>query len=233
VSFSETSYTQHTSEQTALSQYLKLTERGAEVTFTGNKALIRLQGQVVAGGTRQGVGLFELDQRSTGLALKTTLSETELSIWHRRFGHINTGYTPENVDGMPKLARPEIDSCNTCSLAKSHKSAMKPRNRKAGVLERLHIDTWGPIRIPSIHKNTYLFSIIDEGSEMRNISGMQSKNEAIQHLKAFVACAETELGRKVKYIRLDGAGEFHSDNITQWARVKGIQLEYTTPYTPE
>jgi hypothetical protein len=134
---------------------------------------------------------------------------------------------------MPKLSKPEIDSCNTCSLAKGHKSVMKSRDEKAGVLDRLHIDTWGPIRIPSIHKNTYLFSITDEGSEMREIFGMQSKKEAIQHLKAFVARAETELERKVKYIRLDGAGEFHSDAMTTWAKDKGTQLEYTTPYTPE
>ena len=68
---------------------------------------------------------------------------------------------------------------------------------------------------------------------MREIFGMRSKKEAIQHLKAYVARAETELERKVKYIRLDGAGEFHSDAMTTWAKDKGIQLEYTTPYTPE
>jgi hypothetical protein len=39
----------------------KLTEKGAEITFTSNKVLIRRQGQVVASGTKQGVGLFELD----------------------------------------------------------------------------------------------------------------------------------------------------------------------------
>src|ERR1700733_7930726 len=109
---------------------------------------------------------------------------------------ISTLDEPANVDEMPKLSKPEIDSCNTCSLAKGHKSVMKSRDERAGVLDRLHIDTWGPIRIPSIHKNTYLFSITDEGSEMREIFGIPSKKEAIQYLKAFVAHAETELERK-------------------------------------
>jgi transposase InsO family protein len=68
---------------------------------------------------------------------------------------------------------------------------------------------------------------------MREIFGMRSKTEAIQHLKAYVARAETELQRKVKYIRLDSAAEFHSDAMSTWAKDKGTQLEYTTPYTPE
>jgi hypothetical protein len=40
----------------------KLTKRGAEVTFSSNKVLVKMQGYIVASGTRrQGVGLFELD----------------------------------------------------------------------------------------------------------------------------------------------------------------------------
>jgi hypothetical protein len=49
---------------------------------------------------------------------------------------------------------------------------------------------------------------------MCNILGIRSKKEAIQYLKVYVARVETELERKVKYIRLDGAIEFHSDAMT-------------------
>ena len=44
---------------------------------------------------------------------------------------------------------------------------------------------------------------------------------------------ENQTGRKLKCLRTDNGGEFKFEELVKFCRERGIQREYTTPYSPE
>ena len=62
---------------------------------------------------------------------------------------------------------------------------------------------------------------------------LKTKNEVLMRYKDFVEMVETQTGKCVKLLRTDNGGEFTSKEILQFCREKGIQCQYSNPYTPE
>lgn len=62
---------------------------------------------------------------------------------------------------------------------------------------------------------------------------LREKSEAAQNVIDFIKMIKTQHGSKTKKIRCDNGGEFSSSYIKTFCRSKGIQIQYTTPFTPQ
>ncbi|XP_071726865.1 uncharacterized protein [Rutidosis leptorrhynchoides] len=131
-------------------------------------------GLLIGRGTEQG-GLYYVDevsqQGTVSLAHGTPTREAWL--WHRRLGHPSAGYLHAL---FPSLFPSNIVlNCETCILAKSHRSTFKPSNtRKDMPFALIHSDVWGPAPVnggekPSFNKNIQILRS-DNGGEFVNTS---------------------------------------------------------------
>ena len=62
---------------------------------------------------------------------------------------------------------------------------------------------------------------------------IQSKKEVFEKFVSFVKMMEIQTGRSIKKVRSDNGGEYCSAAMEEFCKKKGIQHQYTTPYTPE
>ncbi|KAF7174279.1 hypothetical protein CNMCM6106_008468 [Aspergillus hiratsukae] len=153
--------------------------------------------------------------------------EPDWVLLHRRFGH----------PGKPRMKRLAkrigltlpVDQvmCETCIQAKS----VKKQNRgdipkETEPLRLVYIDFWGP------YDGQYYLSITDSATRFSwvYITDNRRTETVIGILEKWMSREERELGTLLVNIRLDNAREFVA--LKPWATEKGIDLEFTEPYTP-
>ena len=102
------------------------------------------------------------------------------------------------------------------------------------------------IRVDTVtHKNPghlgyrYSVHIVDARSNYHWVKFSQTKNGCFNNLRDFAEMIETQTGRKIKMIGLDGGSEFSQathpfwdSHFNAWARSKGIVCLRTPPHTP-
>ena len=99
--------------------------------------------------------------------------------------------------------------------------------------EYITIDLWGPSRVPSLSKNSYMLSTTCKGTKYRMAVYNSDRKGYFTDLQDQVTFSETQTGNKVKRLRLDNAPEFVLGQVKNWYKSKGIRLEPTTTYIPE
>ena len=57
--------------------------------------------------------------------------------------------------------------------------------------------------------------------------------DVFEHFKSFKAAIEIETSLKVKCLRLDGGGEYLSNEFSNFLRSHGIKRQFTCRYTPQ
>jgi transposase InsO family protein len=97
----------------------------------------------------------------------------------------------------------------------------------------IHSDLMGPFLHPSISKAMFFLIFVDDFSRFTWIYFLRQKFEVFQHLKDFKALVETQSGKKIKFLRTDNGGEYVNHEIHNIFHEAGIQLQHTTPYTPQ
>lgn len=219
----------------------QLAKKGAILTFVGENVMVEYSGTAIATGIlNHRIGLYELDQYSSRVYRSTVpRDEDELRIQHRRYGHINNDYVQKSVGHIEGLDKPlkgnaEAD-CDICSLAKSHRQGMKlTDDKELEPMDLWAIDHWGPIPIPSLTGNINNLGVVDYGSHWRTALYGTDRKGFFEPFTDLVVRMETQTGRKLKAIRLDNAPEFFkSTKFRDWAKSRGTELQFVTPYTPE
>jgi hypothetical protein len=160
-------------KNTSLLSIPKVTLAGGDVNFSNGGVRIFDTGAIIATGTYSpSTGLYQLDQFTTGYALKSskTASAVPLETWHQRYGHLNAKYILESVNhvsGLQITNQTPFD-CDPCDMSKITRASMTelyPEKLLPG--EYITIDMWGPSRVPSINGNTYMLSTTCKGSKYR------------------------------------------------------------------
>lgn len=216
----------------------QMAKKGANIAFRGNGVFIEYNNKVVASGTfNPRVGIYNLDQQDVKI-LKATVpqDEDELRIQHRRYGHINNDYVQKSshvTKGYPPPSGDLKADCDECSAGKSTRTSMYPSNSKPEVGDHLDIDMWGKSPIVSLQGNDHMLSIIERASGVKTVYFLSDRKGFFDQLEAHVKYMDTQYGKKVKQIRLDNAPEFSSERMNFWAKSQGIELQFTTIYTPE
>nr|GEW17072.1 retrovirus-related Pol polyprotein from transposon TNT 1-94 [Tanacetum cinerariifolium] len=102
---------------------------------------------------------------------ESVISRNKSWLWHRRlnnlnFGTINDLARKDLVSGLPRLKFKKDHLCSACQLGNSKKHTHKPKveNTNLEVLNTLHMELCGPIRVQTINGKKYILVIMDDYS---------------------------------------------------------------------
>nr|GEV83899.1 copia protein [Tanacetum cinerariifolium] len=109
--------------------------------------------------------------KSFPICLLSKASKNKSWLWHRRLNHLNFGTIndltrKDLVRGLPRLKFKKYHLCSACQLGKSKKHTHKPKveNTNLEVLNTLHMDLCGSMRVQTINWKKYILVIVDDDS---------------------------------------------------------------------
>ncbi|GKF27695.1 retrovirus-related pol polyprotein from transposon TNT 1-94, partial [Tanacetum coccineum] len=112
--------------------------------------------------------LVEDMMKSSPICLLSKASKNKSWLWHRRLNHLNFGTIndlarKDLVRGLPRLKFEKDHLCSTCQLGKSknHSHQPKTKNTNLEVINTLHMDLCGPMRVQTINGKKYILVIVD------------------------------------------------------------------------
>ncbi|CAL8994835.1 unnamed protein product [Prunus brigantina] len=124
-------------------------------------------------------------------------------------------------------------NCETCVMAKSHRTVFPLSNNKAALsFELVHSDVWGLARVTS-HGFRWFVTFIDDCTRLTWVYLMKNKHDVASLLPEFCAMVSTQFHVSVKVFRTDNGGEYVNHTLTQFFRDQGIIHQTTTPFTPQ
>jgi transposase InsO family protein len=125
--------------------------------------------------------------------------------------------------------------CEVCVLGKHPQEKFdKEKTQKSSFpLDLIHSDLMGHFPHPSTSKARYVLIFLDYFSRFTWIYFLRKQSRVFQHLKDFKALVETQLGNKIKVLRIDNRGEYVNHEIQNIFHEAGIQLHHMVPYTPQ
>nr|GEV11543.1 hypothetical protein [Tanacetum cinerariifolium] len=146
-----------------------------EVAFQKHSCYVRdTDGVELLKGSR-GSNLYTISiediMKSSPICLLSKASKNKSWLWHRRLNHLNFDIIndlarKDLVRGLPRLKFEKDHLCSACQLGKSKKHTHKPKSKNTNldVLNTLHMDLCGPIRVQTINEKKYILVIVDDYS---------------------------------------------------------------------
>ncbi|GKD52855.1 retrovirus-related pol polyprotein from transposon TNT 1-94, partial [Tanacetum coccineum] len=113
-------------------------------------------------------------------------------LWHHRLGHFT------------KLPYSLSDSHSTC------------------IFELVHIDIWGPYKVPTNRKFRYFLTIVDDCSRGTWVYLLEHKSDVFDALKSFLKFVATQFEKQVKIVRSDNDLEFVKGRCGPYLEIQGI-----------
>ncbi len=170
-----------------------------------------------------------------------------LAVWHRRFGHLSYGALAmmarlgmvEGLDVSAKemeeaAAATRKSPCGVCVEAKMTRSHFPARGKKAaGVLERVHMDVCGPMRITSAQGARFVATFYDEHSGYGLVRCVPTKDSVPVVLKDTLLLMEKQTGKALREVQSDRGGEYINAAVGAFLADKGVVHNTSAPYTPE
>nr|GFA94359.1 hypothetical protein [Tanacetum cinerariifolium] len=171
---------------------------------------------------------------------ESVISRNKSWLWHRRLNHLNFGTIndlarKDLVRGLPRLKFKKDHLCSAYQLGKSKKHTHKPKvkNTNLEVLNTLHIDLCGPMRVQTINGKKYILVIVYDYSRFTWVKFLRSKNENPDVLIKFITQIQVGLNKTVRYVRTDNRTEFVNHTMTEYYERIGIFHQKTVPRTPQ
>ncbi|KAG3199368.1 hypothetical protein PC129_g24129 [Phytophthora cactorum] len=167
---------------------------------------------------------------------------------HARMGHAPVEVLRKMVDTkmvdtkmvdtkMIKDAKAPSKSSGTsvCRGCQQGKMVQKPfpsnrDKRHYDTFELLHFDICGPMEENSLGGSKYLLLIVDEASGCMKGFCLRAKSESEDCIKTYIMKVQTQFGKKVKFVRHDGAREFATNSLKAFYEDEGIEQQTTVPY---
>ncbi|GJV60870.1 integrase, catalytic region, zinc finger, CCHC-type containing protein [Tanacetum coccineum] len=206
---------------------------GLEVTFRQHTCHIRNKDMVDLLQGSRSINLYSISLNemlaASPVCLLTKASSTKSWLWHRRLNHLNFGTLNELarndlVRGLPMLKYDKDHLCPSCQLGKSKKSShpLKTVNTNTEILNTLHMDLCGPMRVESINKKKYILVIVDDYTRFGWVRFLRTKDETPEVLKKFIVTTQRALNATVRYVRTDNGTEFVNKTLTEFFESVGI-----------
>lgn len=128
--------------------------------------------------------------------------QSSLMQWHTRLGHLNERSLKEmllkdKAYGLEFDPNESISLCEICIKGKQIQSPFPKREeeRTTELLEIVHTDICGPMRVKSKGGSKYFITFIDDKSRWCEIHFLKKKNEALAAFKQYKAYAENFTGK--------------------------------------
>nr|GEY10335.1 hypothetical protein [Tanacetum cinerariifolium] len=159
---------------------------------------------------RLGQNLFlsvEDMMKSSSICLLSKASKTKLWLWHRclnylNFSTINDLARKDLVRGLPRLKFDKDHLCSACQLGKSKKHTHSPKteNTNLEVLNTLHMDLCGPMRVKTINGKKYILVIVDDYTRCTWVRFLRLKDETPEVVIKFLKQIQVGLNKTVRFI---------------------------------
>lgn len=223
----------------------RLDRKGCYVTFGGGGAAFKTsKGEQFMWGKFRGMGTMyevELFNPPSALSARSQRKPTSTMGWHRRFGHageagiriLKSKNLVLGLDIIEEEKEPE-GVCEDCIFGKQTRRPFDTDvTPETEILERVHMDLWGPARVESTGGKKYLMLAVDGASSHSEGYFLENKKAetTLSAMKHYHAMAERQTGKKLKKIRTDGGGEWVSEKWEAWTAEHGIIHETTAPYS--
>jgi len=103
-----------------------------------------------------------------------------------------------------------LEKCSHCMTGKQTRVSFKkhPPSRKLELLELVHSDVCGPLKVKSFSCALYFVTFIDDCSRKLWVYVLQGKDQVLEKFKEFHAMVERQSGKNLKCIRSDNGGEY-------------------------
>ncbi|GKC93381.1 retrovirus-related pol polyprotein from transposon TNT 1-94, partial [Tanacetum coccineum] len=215
-----------------------------EVAFRKHSCYVRdTDGVELLKGSR-GSNLYTISvedmMKSSPICLLSKASKNKSWLWHRRLNHLNFGTIndlarKDLVRGLPRLKFEKDHLCSACQLGKSKKHTHKPKteNTNLEVLNTLHMDLCGPMRVQTINGKKYILVIVDDYSRFTWVKFLRSKDETPAVVIKFLTQIQVGLNKTVRFIRTDNGTEFVNKTLYDHYEKVGIFHQKTVPRTPQ
>nr|GEV77339.1 retrovirus-related Pol polyprotein from transposon TNT 1-94 [Tanacetum cinerariifolium] len=181
-----------------------------EVAFQKHSCYVRnTDGVELIKGSR-GSNLYTISiedmMKSSPVCLLSKASKNKSWLWHRRLNHLNFSTIndlarKDLVRGLHRLKFEKDHLCSTCQLGKSKKHTHKPKaeNTNLEVLNTLHMDLRGPMRVQTINRKKYILVIVDDYSQFTWVKFLRSKDETPEVVIKFITQIQVGLNKTVRY----------------------------------
>nr|GEV41028.1 retrovirus-related Pol polyprotein from transposon TNT 1-94 [Tanacetum cinerariifolium] len=213
-----------------------------EVAFKKHSCYVRdTDGVELIKGSR-GFNLYTISvedmMKSSSICLLSKAFKNKSWLWHRRLNHLNFGTIndlarKDLVRGLPRLKFEKDHLCSACLLGKSKKHTHKPKTKKTNleVLNTLHMDLCGPMRLQTINGKKYILVIVDDYSRFTWVKFLRSKDETSEVVIKFLRQIKVGLNKTVRYNHTDNGTEFVNKALTEYYERVGSFHQKTVPRT--
>jgi hypothetical protein len=175
------------------------------------------------------------------LSEESRVSQISMSLqeWHERFSHLNEKdlkniIRKQKVDGIDIKADEALPVCETCVKGKQTRNPFtRSVSQSTELLELVHTDVCGPMRVNSLAGSRYFVTFIDDKSRWCEVYFMKKKSEVIEKFKEYKCLVEKKTERKIKTVRSDNGTEYTSHYLEDFLKQEGIRHELTVEYTPQ
>ncbi|GJW14887.1 retrovirus-related pol polyprotein from transposon TNT 1-94 [Tanacetum coccineum] len=178
--------------------------------------------------------------KSSPICLLSKASKNKSWLWHRHLNHLNFGTIndlarKDLVRGLPRLKFEKDHLCSACQLGKSKKHTHKPKTKNTNleVLNTLHMDLCGPMRVQTINGKKYILVIVDDYSRFTWVKFLRSKDETPEVVIKFLKQIQVGLNKTVRNIRTDNGTEFVNKDLTDYYERVSIFHQKTVSRTPQ
>ncbi|GJS24445.1 retrovirus-related pol polyprotein from transposon TNT 1-94 [Tanacetum coccineum] len=148
--------------------------------------------------------------KSSPICLLSKAFKNKSWLWHRCLNHLNFGTIndlarKDLVRGLHRLKFEKDHLCFACQLGKSKKHTHKPKteNTNLEVLNTLHIDLCGPMRVQTINRKRYILVIVNDYWRFTWVKFLRSKDETLEVVIKFLKQIQVGLNKTVKNTMAD------------------------------
>nr|GEW86892.1 hypothetical protein [Tanacetum cinerariifolium] len=116
---------------------------------------------------------------------------------------------------------------------KKHTHKPKTENTNLEVLNTIHMDLCGPMRVETINGKKYILVIVDDYSWFTWVKFLRSKDETLEVVIKFLQQIQVGLNKTIRYIRTDNGTDFINHTFTDYYERIGIFHQKTVPKTSQ
>ncbi len=159
----------------------KIVDSGCKVIFEPQTAMILSdKNEVLQKANRYG-NLYFIENANVVVESQ----KSKIMQWHERLGHLNETSlrnmsSKGTVRGLDFSANEKMEFCETCVKGKQTQTSFPHSKRRSNVLlEIVHTDICGPMRVKSKGGSLYFITFIDDRSRWCEVHFLKKKSEAL------------------------------------------------------
>jgi transposase InsO family protein len=100
------------------------------------------------------------------------------------------------------------------------------------VLELLHMDLMGPMKVETIGGKWYVLVVVDDFSRFTWVNFIREKSDTFDVFEELCTQLQREKGCGIVRIRSDPGTEFENSRFDEYCTEEGIKHEFSSPINP-